>query len=62
MPRKTLPSKAYECVGGPFDGDAIACGDDAYVEVSWGGVHQGSYVPGQVGDLRVLRWVPREGN
>jgi hypothetical protein len=58
VPRNTAPTTALECVGGPFDGDTIACGDGTYVEVSWGGMHRGSYVHGRQGDRRVLVWVP----
>ena len=61
MSRKTSPTKAYECIGGPFDGDMIACDETSYVEVSWGGSHQGNYVPDLLsGGARILRWVPRE--
>jgi hypothetical protein len=58
MGRQTLPTPAYECVGGPFDGDSIACAENAYVEVGWGGVQQGVYLHGKLKDARVLIWVP----
>jgi len=58
VPRKTLPSGPLECVGGPFDGDAIACELDACVEVAWGGVHQGTYMPSRRRSAQILRWIP----
>jgi hypothetical protein len=60
MPRQTLPTNTYECVGGPFDGDSVACGEGSCVEVSWGGQSQGHYV--LTGRLRArhLRWIPLE--
>jgi hypothetical protein len=58
VPRNTSSTTALECVGGPFDGDAIACGDGARVEVSWANTYQGSYVHGRQGERRVLVWVP----
>ncbi|MGH7519373.1 MAG: hypothetical protein ACREOC_18215 [Gemmatimonadales bacterium] len=60
MSRQTLPTNTYECVGGPFDGDSVACGDGSCVEVSWGGENQGHYVLTGRLKARVLRWVPLE--
>jgi hypothetical protein len=60
MARQTLPTTTYECVGGPFDGDSVACGDGSCVEVSWGGQNQGHYILTGRHKARVLRWVPLE--
>lgn len=60
MARNTLPTTAYECVGGPFDGDRVACGEDSCVEVSWGGECQGHYILTVRDEALLLRWVPFE--
>jgi hypothetical protein len=61
MPRKTpMMSRVYECVGGPFDGDAVACEENCCIEVSWSGRCQGHYVARLAGGDRVLHWVPLE--
>ena len=60
MARNTLPTTTYECVGGPFDGDMVACGDGRCVEVSWGGACQGHYIVTVRAGGLVLRWVPFE--
>ena len=60
MARNTLPSTAYECVGGPFDGDTVACGEGRCVEVSWGGECQGHYILTAASGSLMLRWVPFE--
>jgi hypothetical protein len=60
MARNTLPTASYECVGGPFDGDRVACGEGSCVEVSWRGECQGHYILTVRAGALVLRWVPFE--
>jgi hypothetical protein len=61
MARDTLPTKLRECIGGPFDGDAVACRDDSMIELSWDGVLHGRYVPLDLDEGATLHWVPSEG-
>lgn len=61
MSRKTpINSRVFECVGGPFDGDAIACEDNHCIEVSWSGRCQGHYVTRDEHGDWILYWVPLE--
>lgn len=53
-----MKSRVFECVGGPFDGDAIACEENHCIEVSWSGRCQGHYVTRDERGDWILYWIP----